>query len=199
MFQLNKEIADKIMSSEGEVKGVVFKTDERFIISKGGEEKVKEVEDEIKSLGYSIDYSSVGTMNFYPIGLRILSLLAIAKVFEMNEEDVRKMGSFAPKFSLVIKFFIQYFISIEKTLSQVSEIWKKHYTKGSVVPLEINEKEKKTSVKLEGLNIHPIFCFYLMGYFSKITEIIVKSPVEVKETECAFKDNVNSHVFFLKW
>ncbi len=198
MFELNKKIADEIMSAKGEVRGVVFKTDEKFIINKKGKEKVKEVEKEIKSLGYSIDYADVNTMAFYPIGLRTLSLLAIIKTFKMEEKDIKEMGSLAPKFSLLIKFFIQYFVSIKKTLSQVSKMWEKHYTKGEITPIEINEKEKRTTVKLDDLNMHPAFCIYLAGYFSKITEIIVKEPVKVKETECPFK-NGESHVFSLKW
>ncbi len=198
MFELNKKIADEIMSFDGEVRGVVFKTDEKFIAIKGGEEKVKEIEDEIKSLGYSIDYANINTMNFYPIGLRILSLLTISKVFKMEEKDVKEMGSFAPKFSLLIKFFIQYFISIKKTLSQVSQMWEKHYTKGKITPIKINEKEKKVSIKLEGLDVHPIFYIYLAGYFSRITETIVKSPVQVEETEDSF-ENEKYHIFSLKW
>ncbi len=198
MFELNKKIADEVMSPKGEVRGVVFKTDEKFILTKGGEKKVKEIEKEIKSLGYSIDYSAINTMSFYPIGLRVLSLLAIAKNFKMKEQHIKDMGSFAPKFSLIIKFFIQYFISIKKTLSQVSKMWEKHYTEGKIIPIKIDEKKKITSIKLEDLNIHPILCIYLMGYFSKMTEIIVKSPVEIKETECAFREG-KSHVFSLKW
>ncbi len=198
MFELNKKIADDVMSFKGEVRGVVFKTDEKFITIKGGEGKIKEIEDEIKSLGYSIDYSNINAMNFYPIGLRILSLLAISKIFKMEEKDVKEMGSFAPKFSLLIKFFIQYFVSIKKTFLQVSRMWEKHYTKGKITPIKINEKEKRAFIKLEGLDIHPVFYIYLAGYFSRIAETIVKSPVQVEETEDSF-ENEKYHIFSLKW
>ena len=198
MFQLNKEIADKIMSSEGEVKGVVFKTDERFIISKGGEEKVKEVEDEIKSLGYSIDYSSANTMSFYPIGLRVLSLLAIAKVFEMNEKEIKEMGSTAPKTSLVVKFFMSYFFSIEKVLEKVSDMWQRHWTVGSLSHEYFNEEKKEIMVVVKDMSIHPILCVYLTGYFQKISEMAINNKAIAKEIECPFKDG-KLHKFLIKW
>jgi hypothetical protein len=196
-FEIDKKTADKIMANAGEVRGVVLKTDEKFILNKGGEEKIKEVEKLIKEWGYSIDYKNIESMAFYPIGSRFLSMLAVAKVFEMNEKDVEEMGSFAPKASLIIKFFLQYFLSPQKTFSQVSHMWEKHYTVGKVTPVEINEKDKKVIVKLEGIDIHPIFCFYLKGYFSKITEIIDKNISQSQEIECSFNKG-NGHVFLIE-
>jgi hypothetical protein len=197
-FELNKEIADKVMQTKGEVRGVTLKTDEKFILNKGGEKKIKEVEQEMRSLGYSISYAGINTMEFYPVGLRVLSMLAIAKVFEMKKEQVEEMGSFAPKVSLIIKFFLQYFISPRKTINQVSRMWQKHYTIGKVTPVEIDEKNKKVIIKLENFDPHPIFCFYLKGYFLKITEIIIKSSAQCQETECSF-DKGKNHTFLIKW
>jgi len=198
MFELNKQIADKIMTAKGDVRGVVFKTDEKFILTKGGEEKLKEIEKEIKHLGYSINYADISTMSFYPIGLRVLSLMAIAKVFKMNKKDVEEMGSFAPKTSLIIKFFMQYFLSVKKTLAQVSKMWKKHYTNGEMTSVEIEEKDGRAIVKLEGLDVHPIFCSYLLGYFLKIIEMVVKKPARGEEIECVFNGD-KAHIFSLKW
>jgi hypothetical protein len=197
-FELNKEIADKVMQTKGEVRGVTLKTDEKFILNKGGEKKIKEVEQEMRSLGYSISYAGINTMEFYPVGLRVLSMLAIAKVFEMKKEQVEEMGSFAPKVSLIIKFFLQYFISPRKNINQVSRMWQKHYTVGKVTPVEIDEKNKKVIVKLENFEPHPIFCSYLKGYFLKITEIIIKSSAQCQETECSF-DKGKNHTFLIKW
>jgi hypothetical protein len=196
-FEIDKKTADEIMASPGEVRGAVFKTDEKFILSKGGEEKIKEVEKTIKDWGYSMDYKNIESMAFYPIGLRFLSMLAAAKVFEMDEKGVEEMGSFAPKVSLIIKFFLQYFLSAKKTFNQVSHMWEKHYTVGKVTPVEINEKEKRVVVKLEGIDIHPIFCFYLKGYFSKITEIIDKDISQSQEIECGFNKG-KGHVFLIE-
>ncbi|MBZ1356401.1 MAG: hypothetical protein KY054_01325 [Candidatus Nealsonbacteria bacterium] len=49
-------------------------------------------------------------MAFYPIGLRVLSILAIAEVFDFNENQVRnEIGENAPKMSFVVKVFAQSF------------------------------------------------------------------------------------------
>ncbi len=198
IFEINKKIADELMLHKGEFRGVALKTDEKFILNRGGEEAIKEIESEITKLGYSLDYSNINSMAFYPIGLRMISLLVIINKFKMEKEDIIEMGSFAPKVSVVIKFFLQYFISPQKTFNQVSEIWKKHYTIGEVVPIKISDKDKEASIKLQDFKIHPAFCIYLLGYLSKIVEIVIKGQAQGKEQECPFKDG-KDHVYSFKW
>ncbi len=197
-FPLNRQIADDLMKIEGEMRGVVLKTDEQFILNRGGGEKLKEVEKEIKDLGYSLKYDEIDNLSFYPIGLRALSLLAITKVFDMNEGQIKEMGSLAPKTSLVVKFFIQYFLSVKSVFAKVSDIWERHYMIGKLVPVEINEKKKFVVVRLEEFNIHPILCVYLSGYFLKISEMAIKSKVTIEEDECFFKSG-KCHEFLIKW
>jgi len=198
-FNLSKKEAEEIMKTEGEVRGVVFKTDEKFILYKGGEEKLKEVEKELEILGFPFKYAESKNMNFYPIGMRVLSILAIAKVFNLNENQVKnEIGLNAPKMSFIIKIFAQHLFSIEKTFNQVSKLWSRHYSIGELVPIKLDEKNKEIILELRNFKIHPILCYYLLGYFNKITEIVVKSPVDIKEIECEFKNNYK-HVFLIKW
>lgn len=198
IFELDKKTADDLMSIDGEMKGVVFKTDEKFILNKGGEEKLKEVEEEIKSLGYSLKYREIGNFKFYPIGMRAISLLAIAKVFDLNEEQIKEMGSFAPKTSLVIKFFMQHFFSVKEVFDKASNIWEKHYMIGKMKPKEFDEKNKIVNLQLEEFNVHPILCIYLSGYFSKICEITINKPVKIEEIKCSFKGDPY-HEYQIKW
>lgn len=198
-YEINQEEIERLKNIKGDVRGAVFKTDQHFILKKeeGGMEKVQE---ELKKMGVEIDYDDIDRMGFYPINLRVFSLLAISRAFNMESEEVKEMGKKAPRVSFLIKFFTKYFMSSEKTLSKVTDLWDKHYTKGSVEAVEVKEDEGRAHFRLHESNFHPIFCQYLLGYFSSIVEMVVGAKVESKETKCYFKDNENNHhEFHITW
>ena len=96
--ELTKETAAKLMQSRGEVKGVVFKTDEKYILKERGEEGLKLLEQELKKLGYPIKYKEIKAMSLHPIGLRAISLLMIKKVFKFDDKEIEKIGVLPPKY-----------------------------------------------------------------------------------------------------
>jgi len=196
--ELTKETIEKLLSIKGETRGVALKTDEKFILREKGEEGLKMVEDELVKIGHPIKYSEINSMDFYPISLRILSILVIQKVFYFDEKKIKEMGAAAPKVSMMIKLFMQYFLSLKKTFEQVSKMWRKHYTAGEVEVGELDEKNKKIIIMLKNADFHPIFCIYLNGYFLSILEMIVKASGLCQETKCSFKGD-KYHEFYLKW
>jgi predicted hydrocarbon binding protein len=197
MYDLNQEDYFKIIHSEGEVRGAVLNTDKNYILRKGKEEKLKEVERVIEEMGYPLLYNEVQTMNYYPFGLRILSILAIAKVFNLNEDGIKEMGSLAPKSSVLIKVFTKYFLNVEQTLNKVGEIWKKHSTIGDAMAKEVNEKEGYAIFHFKDIT-HPVYCIYLSGYLSRIIEMTVSKKVDVEETICSFRGG-DVHEFKASW
>ncbi len=197
--KLTRDIGRELMDREGEVRGTVFKTDERFILSKGGEDKIREVEARIKELiGRDFKYGAIDPAEFYPIGLRVISILAVAEVFRMVESEIREMGSAAPKVSATVRLFTRYFLSLKKMFEQVSMIWSRHYTEGELEALEMDEKGKSFTLRLNGFKGHPVLCIYLSGYFSKIAEMVINGDVAVNEVECPFNGG-DSHTFKAKW
>jgi predicted hydrocarbon binding protein len=198
MYDLNQEDYFKIIHSEGEVRGAVLNTDKNYILRKGKEEKLKEVERVIEEMGYPLLYNEVQTMNYYPFGLRVLSILAIAKVFNLDKDGVREMGALAPKSSVLIKVFTKYFLNVEQTLNKVGEIWEKHYTLGKAEAKEIREKEGSAVFHFYKIDIHPIFCVYLSGYMAGIIEMTVSKKVDVEETICSFRGG-DVHEFKASW
>jgi predicted hydrocarbon binding protein len=198
MAEITKIEIEKLMKISGEVRGVTLKTDAEFITREKGKEGVKKLELELERISCPIKYNEIESMNFYPIGLRIVSLYAIKSLFNFDEEKIKEIGMFAPKTSLIIKFFMQYFLSLEKTIGELSKIWKKHYTVGDMSPVEVDEKNKIVSLKLENANFDPIFCCYLTGYLSKVLEMIVGNKVSCQETKCAFRGD-NFHEYLFKW
>lgn len=195
---LTLEIAQNLMKIDGKARGTTFKTDAEYVLREKGEDGLKKVEDRLSVLGFPIKYNDLKAMDFYPIGLRVLSLLAIREVFSFKKEDIRQIGLLASKTSLVMKFFMPYFFSLERTFSLAPQIWEKYYNVGKLVPFEINDKEKFLILKIEGFDIHPIICPYLGGFFSTILKMIIKGPVSCEETKCSFCGG-DCHEYLFKW
>jgi len=193
-----REKFKKLMDLSGEVRGVVFKTDAEFILKNKGREGLEALEKEMAGLGQPIKYQDIRNMEFYPVGLRVVSLLAIQKCFNFGAGKIKEMGMFAPKTSLMVKFFMQYFLSLERTLQEVSRMWRKHYTIGNLRPVKLDEKNKIVVLTLEGADIDRIFCEYLAGYFAKVMELIIREEIFCEETKCPFKGD-KIHEFTFTW
>ncbi len=198
MEEINKENIKKIMDLKGETRGVVFQLDKEFILRERGEEGLKKLETEMKRLGCPLKYKEVTATEFYPVSWRILSLLAIKKVFNWDDKKIREMGEAAPKLDLFVKFFLRYFISIRRTVGQISRMWRKHYTVGEMASVEVDEEKKRIVLRLKDCNLHPTFCCYLEGYLSTMGKIILKQPVKVRETKCFFRGD-KYHQYLATW
>lgn len=186
------------MKISGEARGVILKTDGEFILREKGEEGLGKLEQELKELGCPIKYQEIEAMGFYPLGWRIVSLLVIQKIFNFNDQKFREMGAAAPKVSLVIKLFMQYFLSLRSTFEQTPRIWRKHYTTGDLVPIKLDEKNKTIVLRLQDFNLHPLFCVYLCGYFAEIIKIVVKKISSCQETKCFFRGE-EYHEYTFHW
>lgn len=198
--ELTKEVAQKLMEIKGEVRGVTLGIDRDFILKEKGEEGLKKLEEELEKLGYPIKYKEIETLNYYPVGLRALSLLAIKKVFNFNDEKIKEIGFFGTKISFIIKLFIKYVFSFQKVFFQESpKIWREHWTIGEIVPVELNEEKKYAILRLKDFQLHPIYCCYLGGYFVGLFQMMVKSPkITCEETKCSFRGD-EYHEYLIKW
>ncbi|MFH0791929.1 MAG: hypothetical protein V1905_01815 [bacterium] len=165
---------------------MVFKTDEDYIVREKGAEGLRQLEDLLHALKCPLVYSEIKTMDFYPLRWRIISLLAIKEQFDFSDEKIKEMGTAAPKFSLITKIFIKYFSNISLTIKQVPSIWKRHYGVGELTATMADENARIVILRLIDLNIHPVFCVYLSGYFSTIAQMVTGSQVLCRETKCFF-------------
>ncbi len=198
--ELNKELADQLMAMPGDARGVVFKTDGDYILKEKGEDGLKKLEEELAILGCPIDYKKIRALSFYPIGLRIISLLAIKKLFSFDDAKIKELGTFASKTSLLTKLFINYFLSINKVFfEEAPRIWRKHYSVGDLVPIELNEEKKYGIMQIKNYQFHPIFCLYLGSYLCGFLQMLVKSPIiTFEETKCPFRGD-EYHEYTIKW
>jgi len=201
MEETKKEEIKRLMEIEGQVRGVVLKTDAAYVLAEKGEGWLKKIEEEIEKLGHPLNYQKIKSMDFYPVGLRVLSLLAIKKTLNFDDEKIKDMGLVATKKSLIIKLFVRYFLSVERVFFQEApRIWQKHWTRGTLVPVELSEEKKYGLLRLKDFDLHPLYCsVYLCGYFPGILQMLVKSPkITCQETKCSFKGD-GWHEYLLKW
>jgi len=198
--ETTKEAAQRLSKISGEVRGVAFKTDMEFVLKEKGKGGLKKVEDELKRIGFPIKYEEIKVMDFYPIGLRVISLMAIKEVFNFDDEKIKNMGIYATKISLIVKLFVKYFFSIQRVFSkEAPKMWSKHYTISKLTPIELNEEKKFAVLQIEDLVLDPVFCVYLGGYFCGIIQMLIKTnKIDYQEIKCPFRGG-KYHEYLLKW
>lgn len=186
------------MQIKGESRGVTLKVDWEYILQEKGEKGLRKLEAKMAELGYPLKYKEIKPMHFYPIGMDVLSMLAIKELFNYDEKKLEEMGGSVVKFSLFLKVVLKYFLSIRAFAKEVPKMWRRHYTIGDFKAVEINEKKKYVILRLENFQTHAIFCPIIRGYLAKVLGMAVKSSASCKETKCAFKGD-EYHEFLLKW
>lgn len=190
--QLTKEKIQQFIEIPGEARGQVFLTDFEYIREKKGEEGIKLLKKRMAELGNPLDYEKIKTFEWYPVGLRALSLLVIKEAFDLGEKEISEMGNLAPKYSFLVKLIMKHFLSIARVFQESPKYWEKHYTVGKLETVELNEKEGYLIIRLKDFKVHPILCTYLFenGYFLRIGQYVLKSPqIFSRETKCMFKGN----------
>ncbi len=195
---LNQEIIRHLLEIEGQCRGLALIDNLEFIKSREGEEGLEKLEKTMTEAGYPFRRQDIKPMHFYPLGLEAIILLAMQKTFNYSDEKFEEVGSVNAKQSLVIRLFAKYFVSLKKVLSEAQRMWDRYYTVGHVGPIELDEKEKRISIRLESFKMHPLHCRILMGYLSEIVKMIVGSSATGQEIKCPFRGD-NYHEFILKW
>ncbi|MDP2735125.1 MAG: hypothetical protein Q8P12_02880 [bacterium] len=189
----------RVMQTTGKVRGVVFKTDEQYIVSKKGKEGLRQVEEQIEAWGQSLKYGEIKNTEWLPVGLRVVSILGAKEAFSWGEKEIFDMGHSAPQYSFMVKFLMRYFLALEQTYKKSSEYWPAHYTVGGLDAPDFNEKEKYLVLRLRDFEVHPALCPYYAGYFLRIAKLSSSYPnMRVEEHACPYKGG-DAHEFVLSW
>ncbi len=198
---ISKEEFNRFMEINGEVKGVAFMAD-AFILKEEGEEGLKKLYDVIEELGFpkeDLENAKLKYKKLYPIGWAAVSLLAIKRLFNYDNEKFQEMGRFQAKTSpLVMRLFMKYFTSLKSSINEAPKIWRRYYTVGALSVVECDEKKRYRIDRLENFNLHPLLCEHLKGYFSAMIQIMVKKEVSCEEVKCVHRGD-KFHEFLMKW
>lgn len=196
---MDKEEIEKIMATPGKARGVVFTQDMGYILEKGGQAALKKVESETERLGHPIDYMKIKPLAWYPIGLWVAHLLAVKQALNWENKDISDMGNAAPKYSILVKMLLKYFVSLKKSYQESPHYWRKHFTVGHLELPEFHEDEKWLIVRQCDIKIHPITCTLFSGYFLRIAQYVIKSPkITIKEVKCMHRGDPY-HDFLFTW
>ncbi len=196
---ITKEAAEKFMEMPGQARGIHFKNDADFILAKHGRQGLEMVEIELESLGQRIKYNEVKNLEFYPAGLRAISILAAAQALEWTDEDVRNLGRFASRTSFVVRLYVRFFYSIYKTLEKVGAMWREYWSIGKVSVKKHDEMSRTIVLQIEDLDLHPLYCRCLEGYFEGVAKMVTNAAkTECREIECVFSGG-KGHEFEIKY
>jgi len=194
---ITKEEATKLMEIPGEARGVTFKTDAEFVKIKGGLPALTQLEEELKRLGYPIDYAGLKATDWFSFGLRLLSLTVIKEQLNLDDQGIKAMGDLAPKHSFIIKFLTRYFISPKQTLQFAFRYWRQHFSVGELSIEKYDEKLNQLSLRIKGVTMLPIFATYLEGYFIRVLKFVLPAKNINSEILAApYKGDETTEIFF---
>lgn len=196
---IQKEELDKLMNLEGESRGMSLKGYGDYVLKEEGEGGLKRLEDAISGLGYPLNFNEIKAMDFYPLGLEAVTLIAIKRLFGYDNEKFQEMGKFEPKGSLILKLFMKYFVSLKRVAEEAPKMWRKYYTVGDLKVIDYDLDKRYIILRLENFRLHPLLCQDLIGYFSSVVKMVVgREEINCQETECVFRGG-KYHEFLLKW
>ena len=197
MYTVNNEEINEIVSNSGKVRGAALCTDAEYIQQREGEEMLQRIEVVTSEMGYPIEYSKVKGMAWYPVGLRTVSLLAIKKALGWDDEQLREMSSSAPKYSVITKFMLRYFVSVETLAEKLQTYWRHNYDKGSLRGIVIG---RSAFLCLSDFLLHPILSTYLQGYFVGVLGMVIGKDnlIRVRRTD-RWHANNKCYDFILRW
>jgi len=196
---INKDEVEVLMSAEGEARGAAFRTDALFVEARAGADGLRRVEREATRLGHPIDYGAFDETGWYPVGLRILSLLVIRDVLELDDREVEAMADAAPRRSFIFKLMVRFFVSPRAFVMQFPQVWERHYTMGRMdVPL-FDAREQRLIIRLWDARLHPVQCPYLQGYLRQALSFVFPGrPLTIREQKCVFRGD-DCHEYEARW
>lgn len=198
-IDLIKEVEELKKNDPGKERGEDIKYLVSYVKKEKGNDGYNKVIAELKKTGYTMpDISDVDNMDWIATSLVSIFFLTSVKLFNWQEEDIIKMGEGAVSFKSVLKFYVKYFSSVEKTMVMSSKQWRKHYTFGEAEIIK-STKDREIIFRLKNFKTHPFTCIYLMGVVLKVVKMASgKDSVTAREAKCMF-DGDPYHEFVFKW
>lgn len=185
---LTKEKVKEFMKIKGETRGFTLKQDAKWVLGRMGGKGLLKLEKKTEEMGCPIRYKDIKSMDFYPVGMIGVSLLAIKDLFNLEKEDIKKLCSYNPRGSLIIKFLMESFFTIEEMVKKAPAMWKRYMTEGEVEIVSHDDKKKRIVGRIKNFDLDPSLCVCLEGYFENLVGMVTGNPdVSCKEVKCTFK------------
>ncbi|MCL5010912.1 MAG: hypothetical protein M1127_01740 [Patescibacteria group bacterium] len=198
---ISKEEVNKILQKKGEIRGAAFQSIGDFVLKHKGQAGLAKVEEQMKKWGCNFNLSEISSVAWYPIAWGALFVLAAQEVFGWTEQDIRVMGSSAPKVSVIVKMVFKLFPNIERLAEQIPVFWRKNYTVGEIEVVSLDKDKKEMVFHLRDCSFHPSLCRYVEGFAETTFQLSRPkgSVMKVKETKCSMKDGVPYEEYTISW
>ena len=174
---VSPEEMNRITGQNGEVRGVVLCTDAGYVRRHADEDALRLVEDVTAELGCRIKYRHIKTMEWYPAYLRGISLLAVMKALGWSGEQLRAMGKAAPRYSIITKLMLRYFVSLTTLIEKLPIYWRKNYSVGSLTGKITNDT---LVLHIRDIEIPRQVFPYMEGFFIGVITMIVGNDKNIK-------------------
>jgi len=199
MYNVDQKLVDELERIPGNVRGAVIIENLNFLERKAGQERVNKVKQRFREFSCDIDLDNLKPLEFYPEHYSVLLILMVAEILDFKEEDVFKMGEESFKYASFIKFFVTYFVSIERCFKEAPKYWQRHFDFGKIEKVEFNGEERYAVFRVIGYKFHPIMCIYHKGCFYQIAQLAIGTKkVSLEETKCVFRGDPH-HEYVIRW
>ena len=196
---ISKEEAKRIADIPGSIRGSAFLSDSENVKHMMGEEGVQKFLEAMEELGYSVGYGDIKAMEWYPIGLRVLAFVVLKNIFDWKDDDIRRMGDNAPKYSFIVKLMMKFFMSSEVAFSKAPEYWSKYYSIGTLEVGKFHESAREVHLYIKDFRTLPLYCRFLEGFFRRLMQYLRPTDdVRCEEIKCVFEGE-QYHEFKISW
>lgn len=177
-------------------RGTLFIVNMAYVKKIAGEGGVLQMEQALAKKFPQLKLTEIQDKDWVPLDARI-AFLELCK-FELGWDDKRiiAMGTDAVAHSAIVKFLMNYFLSIRTAINHAPEIWKQNYSSGKMIILE--NAKGRGRLAIVDFKQSPILCTYLIGFFQGIgTQIARAKNVRVSEEICAHKGGKHCEYMFV--
>ena len=198
---LNKEIAERLIKTKGESRGMSLKGDVAYVLAKKGEAGLMKWKEELEKVGCPIEYDKIKILKFYPLSWRAISLLVLKKIFSWGDKEFKDLGKFEFSVSMpaIVRIFMKFFYSIDIVIRDSGRIYDKYFTIGELTIPDFSYEKRYIIARIRGVDLVPEFCRVLEGFFESIMGVIGRNQMaECSETKCTFRGD-ECHEFLIKW
>ncbi len=205
-LKVTKEMADKLMSLKGNLRGGFFIGHFKYIRNFMGESGVKCVEEKLKKLGYPLYEKKISNVKWYPEALACLLVLVTIEKFNLTKKDIFEMGEKSPKLSFVVKLLMSHFSTPERSFKEAPRYWRENYDFGEMQTVGFSEREKYGIIRIkkfrtskDAIKYHPLICEYHKGYFLGIAKMAIPNrEVKIEHNKCIF-NGFDEEEFKITW
>ena len=194
-----KEDIKKLEKIKGQERGADIKYLMNYVRKKKGNNGLNRVISVLKKCNYKLpDIKKVDDLDWVPLSLPNIFLVATVKVFNLKKKDIIKMGREVVPSSYLIKLFIRHFSNTGKTFKRAAADWKKHYSIGGLEVVKFDQKQKQIVIRLKDIKWHPFACLYHIGSLGAFGELALgKKFKKIIETKCISRgDSFHEFVFY---